>query len=491
MLMVLLSCSLCSCSDVNSDFDGKRFSKTRHITVLAESPDDELAGFIHDSVLSECNIDVEFVSSDFFIMEYGVVPDIAYMSYSDLITTYYRMNSVKNLSPYLAEYDNYLTDLKALLGENIYSSTDDPSEVWYLTAKNPEPDYRVTFIRKDWLDALGLEAPSTREEFQDCLIAFRDNAGLLLGDDAANIIPFFMDNKPNVSCKPLFDSFYDPYISDRDFYLHGYCRATQDGYHDGLQTLNEWYHQDLLPDDFQSIRPDTKEYYEPIEKGYVGAFCNKYDYLYKNGSDSHIRALHENRGNDAGYICVNTFENAYGEYTVWQEDYLDSGIKKIFMPSTCSDPLACLVYLNWLSEPDQIEKIGGYAENNASVHVSPNDFLLTYQRSYSDGLSAGDNDCVSAMKTAESLKVIRRGNKCIRYGYLYLMYIDSDTDYYSLYPDSTGIFTCDVICAPGGMFESVFSDEIQRYANSGAFEIFHLRRSEWDKVMINGRMDPE
>ena len=183
--------------------------------------------------------------------------------------------------------------------------------------------------------------------------------------------------------------------------------------------------------------------------------------------------------------------DAYGEYTVWQEDYLDSGIKKIFMPSTCSDPLACLVYLNWLSEPDQIEKIGGYAENNASVHVSPNDFLLTYQRSYSDGLSAGDNDCVSAMKTAESLKVIRRGNKCIRYGYLYLMYIDSDTDYYSLYPDSTGIFTCDVICAPGGMFESVFSDEIQRYANSGEFEIFHLRRSEWDKVMINGRMDPE
>ncbi|MER2139534.1 MAG: hypothetical protein ABS965_05370, partial [Succiniclasticum sp.] len=47
-----------------------------------------------------------------------------------------------------------------------------------------------TFIRKDWLDKLGLALPTNEDEFYNCLVAFRDNAELLLGEDADKMVPF-------------------------------------------------------------------------------------------------------------------------------------------------------------------------------------------------------------------------------------------------------------------------------------------------------------
>ena len=485
LLVISFVCSLCSCTEIRNDFDGTRFASTRHISVLSDAPDDPMAKYIHDKVLADCNIDIDFISSSYFSMDYGIVPDIAYTGNANKITTYYRMRSVKNMSPYLEVYDQALSDLKGLLGEeNIYYCTDDPSEVWYLRAKKNEPDSRITFIRADWLDILGLDIPATREEFHDCLIAFRDNADLLLGEDAPEPIPFFVDNEPNVSCKPFFDSFYDASISDMEFYEHGYRRAAQDGYSDALMTLNDWYHQDLLPEDFQNIFPNSKESYEPIENGYVGAFCSQYDYLYKNGEHSHNSALKDNRGEDARYIAINTFENSYGEYTSWQEDYLEESGRNIFLTSTCTDPLACLVYLNWLSNPSNIDDLRTVSSDNSTLKK----FLLTYQDVPSVEEKADEPDRELALETAESVKVIRRANKCVRYGPSIFQYFSSEKDFNSTYPGSTALFTCGVICAPEEDKESSYSKLFYQYANSGAEVIYSIRYHEWEKVMINGNM---
>ena len=359
---------MCSCSNNNSDFDGHRFLKTKKITVLVDSStdflsnrtvdDSSVASYIHDRILSECNIDVEFIDSNKLDLVNWRAADISYTVNANQLTTFYRKGAVINLSPYLDDYSYALSDLTDLLGyENIYSCNDYTGEIWCLTSRDDHPDSRVTFIRRDWLQSLGLEEPSDLDEFHNCLIAFRDNADLLLGEEASEMIPFFVDSEPNVSAKPLTDSFLDTSISDREFYDLGYCRTVQGGYSDGLRILNKWYIEDLLSCDFMTIRPSSKESYEPIEKGYVGAFCSEFDYLYINGENSHLKALHDNCGDDAEYVAVNTFKNAYGEYVSWQEDCLNEDGTKIFLPSTCSEPLACLVYLNWISDAENIECI--------------------------------------------------------------------------------------------------------------------------------------
>ena len=480
ILLMSFACCLCSCSADANDFDGVRFAETKVISVLSDCSDPVLEQYIHDAVLEDCNIDVRFASDDYYSQKYGITPDISYSYNADILRTYYRMDTIVNLSPYLNEYD--LDNLKTMTG-----SYEVPSDVWYLTSSETDPEAKVTFIREDWLETLGLEAPSTREELYDCLVAFRDNAELLLGDDASEMIPFFIDNEPNVSCKPLFDSFYDVAVSDEDFYEHGYCRATQDGYASGLEVLNNWYLEGLLPDDFNLITPGSKESYEPIENGYVGAFCADYDYLYKNGENSFINALHDNCGDNANYIAVNTFENANGEYAYWPEDYLKAASRNIYIPATCEEPLACLVYLDWISDPENIQAVMDNASDVSNVYS----YLLTCPDHAEDSNVIDDQYFELAKLTAEEVNCITSpDNLCVRYGPPVFEFDSEALVYKKTYPDSLKIYSCGVIMAEEGEFEDVSALLFDEYSESGAKYIYCARLIEWEHVMVEGDLSP-
>ena len=505
VLLMVQILSFCSCSSDNRKLEGGRFENTRHITVAVDSmtevkadekavvgfANSSVARYIHDEVLRSCNIDVTFIDSNYVNLGEGLSTDIVFTRNYNFITTYYRMNAFINMAPYLDEYSDSLSDLKTLLGdENIYSCTDDPSEVWYLTAKDFSPNARVTFIRKDWLDKLGLDAPSTREEFQTCLEAFKENADILV-DNGDEIIPFFIDDDPSKSAKPLFDSFFDTDISDMDFYVNGFQRSTQKGYRQALELLNNWYLEGLLPDDFENIDPMTKEAYEPIEKGLVGSFCAQYDYLYKNGDNSHIKALKDNCGEDAEYIAVNTFENSHGEYTSWQEDYLHEAGIKICIPTTCKDTLACLIYLNWLSNADNIASIMEVSNNAPTGDPFTCDrYLLTCQDISPEDNVFDEEALELSKKTALEVKYISRGNKCVRYGTSVFRYVDSDADMSKAYKNSVNEFVIRSITSDEGEFDSVFSVQLNNYIQSGIGIIYKVRKGEWEKVMEKGDLKP-
>ena len=494
IIIFSLACAMCSCSNYNNDFDGNRFLKTKKITVLVDSAtdflsdrtvdDSSVASYIHDKVLSECNIDVEFIDSNELDLVNWRAADVSYTVNANQLTTFYRMGAVINLSPYLNEYSYSLSDLTDLLGyDNIHSCNDDPNEIWYLTPQDDHPDSRITFIRKDWLDKLGLEAPSDIDEFHNCLIAFRDNAELLLGEDAAEMIPFYIDSEPNISAKPLFDSFLDTSISDREFFDYGYCRVVQNGYSDGLKIMNKWYQENLLPDDFMQIRPSTKESYEPIENGYVGAFCSEFDYLFVNGENSHIKAFHNNCGEDAKYVAVNTFKNRYGEYVSWQEDYLNEDRTKIFLPSTCSEPLASLIYLNWISKADNIESIKNLSSDDPYTYDR---YLMTIRETNSETDGYDDADFEDAKHKALEVDSVHRSNLCVRYGPEIFEYSSLKTKFELIYQDSTKIFLLNVICADENEFDSVLEEQRQTYIESGTNIICCIRDDEWEKVMVKG-----
>ena len=498
ILVVSFAFSLCSCAKDNRDFDGTRFSKTRKITVLVDSSTDNssdltvgtsaVASYIHDRVLSECNIDVTFVESYKLDFHNGIAADISFTDNYNELATYYRMGAVINLSPYLNEYADSLTDLTDLLGnENLYYCNDDPGEIWCLNSKDDHPEARVTFIRKDWLEKLGLDAPSDIDGLHECLVAFRDNAELLLGDDASRMIPFLIDSEPGISAKPLFDSCLDTSVSGREFFAHGYCRDMQDGYSDGLRTLNGWYLEGLLPGDFMNISPLTRESYEPVQYGYVGAFCSQYDYLYANGENSHISALHKNCGDEADYIAVNTFKDRYGAYTAWQEDYLHEEDTRIFMPSTCSDPLACLVYLNWISNSDNISEIRAL---NSGDPYTYDRYLITCRDMFRRDDLSNDPACESARKTALDVEFIHHGNMCVSYDPEVFNFIRSETDYYAEYNGSANDYVNSVISAGEGSFDAVLDEQYNICKERGSWILYLARDEEWVKVMEQGNRYP-
>ena len=54
------------------------------------------------------------------------------------------------------------------------------------------------------------------------LIAFHDNAELLLGADASKMVPYSVSYDVGWRAATLIESFLDPNMSDREYYINGF-----------------------------------------------------------------------------------------------------------------------------------------------------------------------------------------------------------------------------------------------------------------------------
>jgi ABC-type glycerol-3-phosphate transport system substrate-binding protein len=194
LAMVLSLCIFTTASADNGFVDGK-FTETRHITVEvynryndggSDPTSSVYAQYIKQGMLDKYNVDVELVSVGRWtevddlnnLLATGDAPDVCVTYSYPTIQTFAGMGGIIDLNPLLTEYKDMLPDLWALLGDyNIYYDQDpETGSVWAIEAVLAESARINTFIRKDWLDKLGLKLPTTEEEFHNCLIAFRDNA---------------------------------------------------------------------------------------------------------------------------------------------------------------------------------------------------------------------------------------------------------------------------------------------------------------------------
>jgi len=345
--------------------DGK-FTETRTITVALfdRNTDGAIVGdnvytdFIKEGMLDTYNVNVEFEITPRWtegedIATYlaaGTAADVSY-SYNGPIDTYFQQDAILDLAPLLEEYAADLTDLTDFLGTNI-TWKQDP----YTGAINAIPARRMniarinTFVRKDWLDALGLEVPTTTQEFEDMLIAFRDNAELLLGDDADMMVPFAMTEDVGWEANNILYSFVaDVDTTDKINYIYGYDdrQFLLPGIKEGVRLLNKWYNEGLILQDFSLYTAGDETVGNLMKAGYVGAFEANWDNPYRNGEESVSYMLQQAQGDDAIFIAIDPFQNDAG--LTKKVNYQSNGIY-IFFPSTNTEPLASLLYLNWMAK---------------------------------------------------------------------------------------------------------------------------------------------
>lgn len=352
--------------------DGK-FKVTRRITVEvydrsndggSDPTDNMYTQYIKEGMLNDHNVEVEFVSVPRWteteqinnLLAAGDAPDICVTYDYATIQTYANMGGVQDLSGYVEDYRHELPNLWSLLGEtNIYWDKDPYSgTLWALEAKLMNNTRINTFVRGDWLDKLNLKEPSTRQEFEDMLVAFRDNAELLLGDEADKMIPYSMSFDVGWRAATLIESFMDPDISDREYYVNGFDdrKFTQDGTKEAVRLLNKWYNDGLIWKDFALYGSGDSTEDNMMKAGYVGAFTHNCDYPYRNGDDSIQSNLQRLVGEDSVYIAVDCFEDSRGTHTKFVPGPVD---RKVFFPSTNDEPVASLMYLDWISDPEHIQ----------------------------------------------------------------------------------------------------------------------------------------
>ncbi len=142
----------------------------------------------------------------------------------------------------------------------------------------------MPFINKAWLDFLGLPVPSTVDEFEQTLIAFRDNADKLKAEFNVDgdIIPMsFIMGGGNEDSVILTNGFGEGY-GDPDQGRHivvtddlkVVCPATTEGWKEGVQWLHKLYEEGLIDKEAW-----TQEWSTYVSKGKSGRYgvCFSWD----------------------------------------------------------------------------------------------------------------------------------------------------------------------------------------------------------------------
>ncbi len=142
----------------------------------------------------------------------------------------------------------------------------------------------MPFINKNWLDFLNLEVPTTVEDFEKVLIAFRDNADKIKAEfkiDGETIPMSFIMNDGGQDPMVLINGFGEGY-GDPDKGRHisvtddkkVICSAMQEGFKEGLAWLHKLYEENLIdPEAF------TQEWSTYVAKGKSGRYgvCFSWD----------------------------------------------------------------------------------------------------------------------------------------------------------------------------------------------------------------------
>lgn len=353
--------------------DGK-FPDTRKITVEvydrgndggSDPTNNMYTDYIKKGMLDKYNVEVEFVAVPRWteveeinnLLAAGNAPDICLTYDYATIQTYAGMDAVLNLSSYVDDYKDLLPNLWDWLGTtNIYWDKDpETGDIYAIEGKRAITNRTVTFVRQDWLDKLNMKAPTTTEEFHDMLVAFKDNADTLLGADASKMVPFSTNTDVGWRISSLLEANMDPDITDKEYYVNSFDERniTQNGAKEATRIANQWYNEGLLWSDFAlHVSGDTAED-DMMKAGYVGAIIHNWDYVFRNGDDSIQANLKRNVGPDATYVPIECFQDKNGGYTKYS--YSTAGDRKIFFPSTNEEPLASMLYLDYISSPEVIQ----------------------------------------------------------------------------------------------------------------------------------------
>ena len=133
----------------------------------------------------------------------------------------------------------------------------------------------MPFINKGWLDFLGLEVPTTVEDFEAALIAFRDNADALKAEFniEGSIIPmsFIMNDQDPYILINGFGEGYGDVDGGRHIAVTAdkkvICTATQEGFKKGTEWMHKLYTEGLIdPEAF------TQEWSTYVAKGKSGRY---------------------------------------------------------------------------------------------------------------------------------------------------------------------------------------------------------------------------
>jgi putative aldouronate transport system substrate-binding protein len=337
--------------------------------------------WIKKKVLQDENIIVTFVAVPRTeetqalnnMMAAGTAPDICYTYDADLITHFGELGGLVDLSPYvdtlLKDYDGFLGMDPGIPGERLIYRYRDlqtrkmymiPGRYMYTASQN-------LFIRKDWLDKLGLPLPTTKEEFYNALAAFKEKDPGGVGKD--RVIPFTLTTDVRWTAGIIVDPFIDPYLSTKERWINTVIDRyiLLPGYKEGFRFLNKMYNDGLIDRDFPLYKDDTQAN-NLIKSGVVGSFAHNWDHIYRENT----KILEDLQKNIPGadLAPIDAIQSIDG---ITHKRGSPPTSLLWFIPASAKNPEAAIRYVNWLSRFENYNflQIGQEGINHEIVNGVP------------------------------------------------------------------------------------------------------------------------
>lgn len=269
------------------------------------------------------------------LMAAGQAPDISFTYDGTLVTRFAKSDGLYTLDELLESHGQ---QLKAYLGENVLAYGKYNDKQVSIPGKRTLLAWNGMFIRKDWLDKLGMPLPTNKDELYETLVAFRDkNPGNVNG-----VIPWATAAAGmNYTFGNLVQSFWGQ-MSEEEFVTTP--NWLKPGNKDAYKWLNKLYNEKLISPDF-ALDKTTKQADADVTNGKVGFYAANWDYP----MTQKIRVPLKQNAPEAHYVPVDTFKNAEGKYL--KEVYNENGIFS-FIPKSSKNAELAVKYLNWMADPE-------------------------------------------------------------------------------------------------------------------------------------------
>jgi len=270
-------------------------------------------------------------------------PDICFTYNGAIVSNYVAQGGVREISDLIDEYG---PTLKEFLGEEVLNAGRFDGGMYALPARRVVVAWMGMFIREDWLEKLEMPMPTTKEEFLDCLRAFRDkNPGNVPG----GCIPYAMGYDLTAHAALLLSFIKD--INDERT-LATKPQELWDGYEDYVKFLNTMYNEGLISPDF-ATDVSGEQLNQAITSSVAGGYTANYDHPIRITPG--LLAGLQAQVPDAKLSILNCFESVTDPTKYYHNVYNRDGLLN-FIPVWSDDDhaKAAIMYLDWLCQYDTI-----------------------------------------------------------------------------------------------------------------------------------------
>ncbi|MEK3699774.1 extracellular solute-binding protein [Paenibacillus sp. FSL R10-2199] len=353
------------------------------------------------------------------LMAANQAPDISFTYDGTLVTRFAKSKGLYTLDELLEQHGQ---QLKSYLGEKVLSYGKYDGKQVSIPGKRTLLAWNGMFIRKDWLDKLGLPVPTNRDELYETLVAFRDkNPGNVDG-----VIPWATAAAGmNYTFGNLVQSFWKSMPEEEFITTSNWLKP---GNKEAYQWLNKLYNEKLISPDF-ALDKTTKQADADVTNGKVGFYAANWDYP----MTQKIRVPLKQNSPEANYVPIDTFKNDEGKYL--KEVYNENGIFS-FIPKSSKNAELAIKYLNWMADPEVMFflQFGDEGVNHKMVDGIPHGIAQTGEKMQMSNLNMDYTMIVNGAELGDTEKNVRTYAAALAAG---------DKSYEKLAIDSYAINTTD------------------------------------------------